>query len=89
MHRHVAAAALDDPDQLRDMGSWRHEVDDRDLAFLGLENGFKHQRARTIVTLDLAAASGGSNLPSAMFRCAQKGGEASPRIETGKAKPVD
>jgi hypothetical protein len=83
MHGNASAASLDDTDQLRDLGSRRHEIDDRHLAVLGLEDGFEHQGARTVATVDLAYATNGSDQPSAVLRGAQKGGEACARIKTG------
>ena len=62
----------------------RHEIDDRHLAVLGLEDSFEHQGARTVATVDLAYAANGSDQPSAVLRSAQEGGEACRKSKRGR-----
>src|SRR5437762_395144 len=67
-HLDAAAAADDDPRDVRGVATQGHEIDERDGALGGVEVGLQNERMLTIAPRDLRLGIAGSDLPAAVLR---------------------
>ena len=88
MHCHLAACADDEPHDLGMIVVERHEIDQRGGALVGLETGFKDERARPITAGD-ARRLARRHQPAAVVGGAEQRGKTRSRIKARPAQPVD
>jgi hypothetical protein len=88
-HGHPTRAALDEAHQVEGVAPEGHAIDDGDAALVGVEDGLQHEGARAVATLDPSHLGGRGDLPAAVVRGAEQGGEAGRRVEAWKRQPVD
>ena len=88
-HGHAAGNALDNADKYRNGRAHRHEIDDVDGATVGLIACFQDKRGAAITPPDCLAIFRGRNNPSTVFSRAEQGGEASVRVKSRQAEPID
>ena len=88
-HLDPTASADDETDQVRGVAAERHEVDERDGTFGGLEVGLEDQRVVAVAAADARGRLGRGDQPAAVLGPAEQGREAGARVEPGPAQPVD
>ncbi len=70
-------------------GGGGHEVDQRDAAFLRIEDGFQDHRARTVVSSGPNRRLAGSDSPAPVVWRSDQRGKAGGAVEARPAQPVD
>ena len=88
-HRDVALERLHDPDDVRELGPWRHEVDRAHRALVRLEDRLEYQRVGAVAARVASHRRRGCQQPAPMVGVAEKRREAGAGVEAGKATPVD
>ena len=89
LHRHFAAQPFHDPDDVRILATWRHEIDQTHGAALGFDFRFQDQRVTTVTATGFYDFFFWEKPPVPVFCVAQKRGETRRRIEPRKTKPIN
>ncbi len=89
LHRDLAAQSFHDPDDVRVLATWRHEIDQTHGAALCFDFRFEDQRVATVTATGFYDFFFWEKSPMPVFRIAQKRGKARGRIEPRKTKPVN
>src|SRR6266545_2799076 len=89
LHRHLAAQPFHDPDDVRILATWRHEIDQTHSAALGFNFRFENKRVPTVTAAGFYDFFLWEKPPMPVSRIAQKRGETRRRIEPRKTKPIN
>ena len=89
LHAHGAPDSPHPPHDIRAPIAVRHQVDDLDLAGLGLPAGHQHERVGLVGARGAALRADRGQPPVALLLVAEQGAERRRRIEPRQAQPVD
>src|SRR5206468_8922770 len=89
LHRHFAAHAFDDADDVRILAARRHKIDQANGPALGFNFCFENERLSPVAATRSFNVLLRKKPPVSIFAVANQRRKASGRIEPGKTKPVD
>ena len=89
LHAHGAADAAHPSHQIGPPVAVRHEVDDLDLAGLGLPARHQHEGVGLVLARRAALGADGGEPPMTVLLVAEQGAERRRRVEPRQAQPVD
>jgi hypothetical protein len=85
MHPYRTLAALDDANEIWILAYDRHEVDDRDLTFVGDEERFEDERLAAVLAAYLFDRCDRRDEPASVILGTEQRGEAGGRVEARQA----
>jgi hypothetical protein len=89
LHGDPASQSLHNPDDVRVLTTWWHEIDESNCSAFGLDFGFQNQRVTTVPAPRFYDFFFWEKPPVPILRVAQKRGKTRRRVKSGKTKPIN